>query len=499
MKALRNAGLATAGKIGLLGVLGAYSFLYVRLLVASVHGPADAAQAGLLGAGAVAFARLAKSGVMPLLVTLTPVLAGCELLGLLTVPGLALVTGPILLVTLIRQLPGLDDRLKDGLRNGADPFFALALLFSLMAVISCWTHLPAAPWRDAAFWESQRFGYASAYYPLEACQGWLTLVLIAFSTALAENWSEVAKPVAWATAGVVAGLALFVALQYLTGVPAPYPNGTRWGAPFAPARDIHSLGMVSAWASVTLAWIAVSEPASRVKRFALAGLGAALCLLSWSRAAWLALALGLGLLLFIHLRRGLKIGICALVLSGLVVVNLLPGVTSRGFPPYLERFWDLARLRDLSTRDSDRIYLWKRGAGMLRSHPLGVGLGRFYAESVRYADPQDPQADVPNFAHDIFLQTTAELGALGGTAWLFLVCLPLVPMAARITGHGDRLARFVPAAGLLTLLITQLTANALAIYLDQQLYFGWALGAAAVAARRTQRPAHILSRPCALI
>jgi O-antigen ligase len=105
---------------------------------------------------------------------------------------------------------------------------------------------------------------------------------------------------------------------------------------------------------------------------------------------------------------------------------------------------------------------------------------------MRFARPGDPYADIPNFAHNFLLQMAAELGI--PVAALFLALI-LFTLWQGYKSSGAREKFQVPGAkfqdlemlgvtmALVAYLITQMTANALNIYVSNQFFF-WFLMAA---------------------
>jgi putative inorganic carbon (HCO3(-)) transporter len=158
------------------------------------------------------------------------------------------------------------------------------------------------------------------------------------------------------------------------------------------------------------------------------GLGFAALLLTFSRAAWLGLLLGSGVVLLVLLwARHRKqwspnwaaIGLLAAVLSfiviGFVAVNwplLQPrlGLTSQG-----------TEIRSVESRAIQAPAAWV----LIQMRPaLGVGLGN-YATAL-YCLARDTVAAYPVYqpVYNVTLLVTAELGIMGGILWLSLLSLP---------------------------------------------------------------------------
>jgi O-antigen ligase len=119
---------------------------------------------------------------------------------------------------------------------------------------------------------------------------------------------------------------------------------------------------------------------------------------------------------------------------------------------------------------------------MIAEKPLsGHGIGSFYLSSTRYGEIADPNARVPNFAHNVILQFAAELGM--PAALLLTVLLSM----ALVTTLDGRILRVTPLSlALATYIATQFTSNSLNIYVTHQIYF-WFLFALAARATHQNR------------
>jgi O-antigen ligase len=148
-------------------------------------------------------------------------------------------------------------------------------------------------------------------------------------------------------------------------------------------------------------------------------------------------------------------------------------------------------------KSPERIYLYKKAVGMIRELPLtGHGIGSFYLTSVRFSDPGDPNASIPNFSHNFLLQLAAEMGvpiailfvmfvgyALGlayrsSNAAIRRINVRTIP-ALEVGLRARKNAIFGAMMALTAYLITQMTANALNIYISNQFFF-WFLMSAAI-------------------
>lgn len=160
--------------------------------------------------------------------------------------------------------------------------------------------------------------------------------------------------------------------------------------------------------------LAVVEAVSVLRRLkravllaVLAAFGAAL-VLTFSKAGWLAfgaVAAAFGLWLSVRRRRrvltaalGLVVAL-AVVLSALGLTGALPGLGLRRY------VWSA----------SARVGYWQAGVRMISERPvLGVGVGNFADHFFRH---KSVTGEETRFAHNDYLQVTAELGVLGLAAF----------------------------------------------------------------------------------
>ncbi len=272
----------------------------------------------------------------------------------------------------------------------------------------------------------------------------------------------------------------FSAFEYVYKIPDLY----EFAFILSPYEDIHSLGgiAVTVWAGVLTL---VAKRRKWLCAVQLVGFGAmsTLLVLTYSRATWLAAAIGV--LILVSLRLKIK----WLVLMMLASVTLWSaanesakkgGVWANNHLMY--RLHSLIRVESLSTKSSARFEIYHKAVGMMNSRPwTGHGIGSFYLTSPKFALKNDPAGAEPNFAHNFILQFAAELGipatllfcSLIGAAWYKGYRRTRAALKQK---NCDRvpLALFL---ALTTYLITQMTANSLNIYVSHQFLF-WFLIAA---------------------
>jgi O-antigen ligase len=148
----------------------------------------------------------------------------------------------------------------------------------------------------------------------------------------------------------------------------------------------------------------------------------ALVVASWSRGAWLAGGLVLLLVAWIRLSKRWIAALVGLGVIAVVIINANAGRDTWNRNPYLYRLITLVRVENLTSKIPERINLYQKAVGMTQEHPfIGHGIGSIYLTSVRYARPGDPWADVPDFAHNVFLQVAAELGVPAAALFAALI------------------------------------------------------------------------------
>jgi len=328
---------------------------------------------------------------------------------------------------------------------------------------------------------------------------------------------------------VVHGISLGVFFAIQAAFHTPEINQT--AAPnrfFSPFEDLHSFGGFAVVALIffVATWRWKSCPQAVI--YGLWTLGIfALVVLSWSRATWLAGALSMLLMAWLRLPRGWTI--VSLTLLALAVAftnaNAMRGPWMRN--AYFSRLASLTRLESPRKKDPGRIYLYQKALGMIAERPWrGHGIGSFFLTSVQFAQPSDFYGRVPSFAHNFLLQLAAEVGLPTTTVFIALIGYALwrgfrlwcghdgesvKGSAGRNSGEGEsewvgmrgagagtagrhdsgaekRLAMLGVTLALTAYLITQMTANALNIYITNQFLF-WFLMAVLLTARSEREAA----------
>jgi len=148
---------------------------------------------------------------------------------------------------------------------------------------------------------------------------------------------------------------------------------------------------------------------------ALAGLVLLLCFWSYSRAAWLAIPISVGVLLLPQGKKRVGISVLLAVLLAVVLFVSSPAALERGLRPFLASEEGLTL--------TPRFRLWQIQFELFKSSPLiGVGWNnneRFCAESFHKLFP-GAQFDFCGHAHSTLLQVLSTTGILGVAAFLML-------------------------------------------------------------------------------
>jgi O-antigen ligase len=340
---------------------------------------------------------------------------------------------------------------------------------------------------------SDLYFIASAFLWLEG------LFLFRILCGAGRSFSGQIKSILMASVGLVT---FFFALQFWADVPGPYRIPPSTLVRFSPYEDIHAFGSVAValLAYVLGSWPRLSPVPARHFRLGLRVLAALLLLFfvvqSWSRATWL--AGGVALMLFGLLRMPFR-WVVALIAAGFLVVvcfNFAPRAALSSRNAYLLRLSSLVRIESLAHKDPARGFLYEKGLAMIRRRPFaGFGIGSFYSSSPAFADPADPYAQTPNFAHNLFLQFAAELGLPAALVLAGLLGFVLGRgfLAAREGGRlGQPGSAALSVAGLVialaAYLVTQLSANAPNIYITQQFFLWFIAAATLVEAIRAVQP-----------
>jgi O-antigen ligase len=214
--------------------------------------------------------------------------------------------------------------------------------------------------------------------------------------------------------GVVAGVALTLAIglaDHARGQADPL-QGSLLSQPIGYANAVGILAAVAALVALGLL-VDASSPATRLALLATVGLCVLALVLTESRAAWLAAALGLVTAIVFRLRGPRRwvvpgwLAIVALVLVALLVSPLAFGSGS------------------LHGLLSDRAYYWPVAWHGLEAPIHGLGSGAF---AHLWALERTVPANAID-AHSLFLEALLELGAIGLAVLVATMVLPLIFLA----------------------------------------------------------------------
>lgn len=158
------------------------------------------------------------------------------------------------------------------------------------------------------------------------------------------------------------------------------------------------------------------------------GLGLATLLLSFSRAAWLGLALGgvVTLVLLLWSRRqghwSLRPSSVALLAATFLAIGIaFAAINWRLLQPRLGLTSQGVEIRSVESRAMQIEAAW----ALMQARPfLGVGIGNYPIALYHLAQEAVAAYPVYQPVHNVLLLTTAELGPLGGVLWLALMVAP---------------------------------------------------------------------------
>lgn len=210
-------------------------------------------------------------------------------------------------------------------------------------------------------------------------------------------------------------------------------DGTRWLRAYGLADHPNILGGILAISLILLGSLRGLAGRRSTLRWIVFALGVVTLFLTYSRAAWIAYAIGVAvavvMLALMRDRSGVRSWLlatgAALVVCAPLVVAMAPNLAARlntAGPIYEE------------TRSIDERLALARGAiAIFRDHPvLGVGLGTLPEVMTVPETGFDPQ----QAAHVVLLDVAAETGVVGATCYLVLIVAPwlaLVRARARWT------------------------------------------------------------------
>lgn len=192
--------------------------------------------------------------------------------------------------------------------------------------------------------------------------------------------------------------------------------------------------------------------------------------MSFSRGAWLGLAVGLAVAAGAAIRRGWLVVVVGGALTGFGYLAIAVGLVRGMIAQRLTQATGYFRLFDthsvIPTNDSfavvERMAHWQAGWEMFLDHPLvGVGPGNYIVAYWRYAI-LPYWADPLGHAHNIYLNIAAESGAIGLVAYVVMVGSWLfvgLSLARRLASRGASSLNAAIAIGVLGCLVSLAVHN----------------------------------------
>ena len=238
-------------------------------------------------------------------------------------------------------------------------------------------------------------------------------------------------------------------------------EGVRWVRAYGLASHPNILGGVLAFGLLVIAGAQGRGAWTRLIRMAVFGLGVAALFLTFSRAAWIAFAVGLAVaIVMLAIRRdrpGFRRWVAAALTAGVIGAAL-----AVPFLPYLAARAHVSGPVPTETRSIDeRLANADLGLRVIAEHPLlGTGLGTM-PQAMRLTDPTFDYAFQPT--HVVIVDVAAETGLAGALCYLVLVVAPWVALVrsqapldalagGRVGrdrgGHRRRPVRLLPVDGL---------------------------------------------------
>jgi O-antigen ligase len=298
-------------------------------------------------------------------------------------------------------------------------------------------------------------GFPFAVDPFYAAYQALRVLLLLALYLLLVNVSLVRGVVAWALSGAMVIQAMVAVPQFILGrslglqqlgeitVTSAWSGASvvmvgeeRWLRAYGFAQHPNLLaGCLMAMLLVVGGYYLMQRGWKRLPLLAALTLGLGVLLLTFSRAAWLGLALGSGVALLLLLwarHRGQWS-------PDWVAVGLLAAVFALVFVWFVSFNWRLLQPRlGLTTQGTEirsvesRAIQVPAALTLIQRRPvLGVGLGSY--PTALYSLARDKIAAYPVYqpVYNVILLVTAELGIVGGILWLSLISLPWLKLWLR--------------------------------------------------------------------
>jgi len=484
-----------------------FSVLCLRFIVATALEAASSQNLPtmiVLGLGVLALALLQSEWALFAFLCAVPALNGIGLLGLTgTVEPLPFAFSCAMIGLLLNQLrrqvnggggllrnfsehgnPGGSGTLWGGVVVGR----AIALFLMTAILLSFAKQLTLWGCSDRAFWTQATFGWADGRYFVTSAFIWLSGLYVFLECSSKVTWlnrSWKVLLVSWAVAILV-----FFSIQYWLQMPEPLVLWPYQGRSFshgysAPFDDMHSFGSILVCLLGVFLWLVEWRRGPRLLALACFSTLLMMIILSYGRANWVVGACLIFAWAARRLPKWATLGMIVIVAVSVVWINFETTQSAWVGQSYRYRLYSLVRLEAPTVKLSSRLFMFHKAREAIETHPIaGLGIGEFYSHSPQYALDGDPLAQKMDFAHDMFLQFTSEIGVPCGLLLAILILHALWPgFRGSALGCPQGRLRLGLAIGICGYLATQLTAHALNIYFSNQMLI-WALIGIVAAGRR---------------
>jgi O-antigen ligase len=404
--------LALAGLAAPIGVL------------AGVNPEAAIVAALALGFVLIVFADLATGVVLFTLLTFFAVLPGLS--------GAAFaftkLAGLLLTLSWLAILATRNDAKADVLRQHPMVSAALVLFLAWAGLSYTWSELPAS-----------------------AAGAWSRLALNAILFLIVYTAVRTSRDAIRVLAAFVFGATAAALYGILSGVDAgPYGEVGRLAGESQNANELASTLVASLALAVGLAFVARKSPALRVAALAAATLSMAGIVLTVSRSGMVALAVA---------------ALAAIVFAGrwrpaVVLISSLVVISAVGYFAFLAPPEARHRVTTING-GTGREDIWTVAWRMVEANPVrGVGAGNFQTSSIHYLlapgalTRSDFIVNTQKVAHNVYLETLAELGVVGLTLLVTLILLLLgcsVQAIRQFERNGDQRMEILARAHLVAL------------------------------------------------
>jgi O-antigen ligase len=434
-----------------------------------------AAPIGLLAGVNPAFAIVAALGLMLLLVVFADLASGVVL---------------FTFIIYFEQIPGLSGGALS-LTKAAGLLLALAWLATLATRPDAKTDLLRQhPWLGAVLvlllaWAGLSFAWAEN--PASAFEAFYRLTLNGVLFLIVYTAIRTPHDALRVFAAFVTGAVAAMAIALASGTePTPYGEAARISGEFANANTLASTLVASLALSLGLAFAARRSPVLRLAALTAAFFALFGVMLTVSRAGLVALGVGALAAIVFSGRWRVKVAVISIGVSLAAVVYF----AALAPPEARERVTSA----DGGTGRQD---IWKVAWRMAEDNPVrGVGAGNFSTSSIHYLIApgllrrSDFIVDTQKVAHNVYLETLAELGIVGLTLLLALILLVLrcsYDAIRQFERNGDVTMEIVARAQLVALIALLASMFFSSDHYSKQLWMLFATSPMLLAIARSQR------------